>query len=108
VLTLAAEQGSSGNSASFLLTLGLIFGAMYLLFIRPQRARMRAIAAAQAGLQSGSEVVLTSGIFGTVLTVDEDSILLEVAPGVHVKVARGAVSRVISPTPDVEADDAPA
>jgi preprotein translocase subunit YajC len=108
VFTLAAQQGNGGSSASFLITLGLIAGAMYLLFIRPQRARMRAIAAAQASLTPGSDVVLTSGIYGTVIHVDQESILLEVSPGVHLKVARGAVARVLAAQPAVEAeDDAP-
>jgi len=108
VFTLAAEGSSSGSSASFLITLVLMVGAMYLLFIRPQRSRMRAVAAAQAGLTQGSDVVLTSGIYGTVVNVDEESILLEVSPGVHLKVARGAVARVLSAQPAVEAeDDAP-
>jgi preprotein translocase subunit YajC len=105
VLTLAAEGGNGGGSGGFLITLLLMVGAMYLLFIRPQRARMRAITAAQAGLTPGSEVVLTSGIYGTVVNVDQESILLEVSPGVHLKVARGAVARVVTPQPSVEAED---
>jgi len=105
VLTLAAEGGQGGGSGGFLITIALMVGAMYLLFIRPQRSRMRAIAAAQAGLTPGSDVVLTSGIYGTVVNVDQESILLEVSPGVHVKVARGAVAKVLTPEPAVEADD---
>jgi preprotein translocase subunit YajC len=39
-------------------------------------------------------VILTSGIYGTVLNVGPDTLSLEVAPGVVVKVATGAVARI--------------
>lgn len=103
MLTLAAEQTGGSNPTSFLLTLALIFGAMYLLLIRPQRTRMRALARVQATLAPGSEVVLTSGIYGTVVNVEQDSLHLEIAPGVHVKVVRGAVARVLDDGPDADA-----
>jgi preprotein translocase subunit YajC len=75
----------------------LLAGAMYYFVLRPQRARVRTVSAAQSALEPGREVVLTSGIYGTVLHVDPDKIGLEIAPGVSVTVARGAVARVISP-----------
>jgi preprotein translocase subunit YajC len=75
--------------------LGLIGLGMYLLILRPQRSRLRGIAAAQAALEPGREVILTSGIYGTVLHVEQDKLGLEIAPGVHVTVARGAVAKVV-------------
>jgi preprotein translocase subunit YajC len=92
-----AQEGSGGSGASFVLTLVLMLGAMYLLIIRPQRKRIRAVVQAQAGLVAGSEVVLTSGIYGTAVNVDKETVLLEVAPGVLVKVARAAIGQVVTP-----------
>lgn len=94
-----AQEGNSGSAASFVLTLVLMLGAMYFLIIRPQRKRIRAVVEAQAGLVAGSEVVLTSGIYGTAVNVDKETLLLEVAPGVLVKVARAAVGQVVTPQP---------
>jgi preprotein translocase subunit YajC len=95
VIVLAADGAKSDSSPiAFFLTLAIMIGAMYLLFIRPQRARVRAIAQAQSQIATGSSVVLTSGIYGTVVDVEEDTIGVEVAPGVRLKVARGAVARV--------------
>ena len=49
----------------------------------------------QSTLEVGDEVVLTSGIFGTVRVLDEDVAQVEVADGVTMKVARGAVGQVV-------------
>lgn len=78
----------------------LIGAVMYMLVIRPQRNRAKGVAAAQAALEPGREVILTSGIYGTVLHVEKDKVGLEIAPGVTVLVARAAVARVVNPMPD--------
>jgi preprotein translocase subunit YajC len=108
MIVLAAGSGNGGSNAGFFITLGLMLGAMYLLLFRPQRARMRAVAAAQASLAAGRQVVLTSGIFGTVVSVDTETVALEVSPGVHLKVARGAVARVTDIAEADSIDEAPA
>ena len=74
---------------------------LYLLMIRPQRARARAIAQVRSGLTVGSTVLTTAGIHATVLDVpeDRDTVLLEVAPGVPVRFASAAVVRILQPAP---------
>ena len=49
----------------------------------------------QSTLEVGDEVLLTSGVFGTVRRLDEDVAQVEIADGVTVKVARGAVGQVV-------------
>ncbi len=49
----------------------------------------------QSTLEVGDEVLLTSGVFGTVRDLDEDVAQVEIAAGVTVKVARGAVGQVV-------------
>ncbi|MEX2289916.1 MAG: preprotein translocase subunit YajC [Mycobacteriales bacterium] len=75
---------------------------LYLLLIRPQRARARAAAEIRAGLSVGSRVMTTAGIHATVLEVDgpESTVLLEVAPGVPVRFASAAVVRILEPAAD--------
>lgn len=103
MILLAAEASKNGGSPiPSLVTFALIGGAMYLFVLRPQRARMRAVTTAQAALEPGRQVLLTSGIYGTVLHVEQDKLGLEIAPGVHITVARAAVARVI----DVAVDPA--
>ena len=48
----------------------------------------------QSSLSLGDEIVLTSGVYGTVRDIDDDTILVEIATGVTIKVARGAVGTI--------------
>lgn len=67
----------------------------WLLIIRPQSRRQRQQQELQAGVAVGDEVVLTSGFYGTVRSLDADRIGVELAPGTIVSVARGAVGSVV-------------
>jgi len=84
------------NAAAAILWFALL-AAMFLLFIvLPQRRRMQAFHAMQAALRVGDEVVTTSGLFGRIVALREDSLDLEIAPGTIVKLARQAVGQVLS------------
>ena len=80
-----------------LVPLVLILLVFWLLIIRPQRRRAQQLSATQSSLGVGSEVMLTSGIFGRVASLENETIRLEIAPGTTVKVARQAVVRVVEP-----------
>jgi preprotein translocase subunit YajC len=90
--------GSLGALLPFVL-IALVF---WLLIVRPQRRRQQTMAATQSALQTGTEVMLGSGIYGRVVSADDEetTILVEVAPGTVLKVARQAVVRVIEPAED--------
>ena len=85
-------------SLLFYAVLGL---GLYLLLIRPQRARVRAMTQVRSQLAPGACVMTTAGIHATVLDVDsdDDSLLLEISPGVPVRFATAAVVRIIEPAP---------
>lgn len=68
---------------------------LWLLLVRPQARRQRELVHMQSTLEVGDEVILTSGVFGTIRSLDEDVAQLEIADGVTIKVARGAVGRVV-------------
>ena len=72
----------------------LVFG-LYVLAIRPQRARARALAVVRASLAPGRRVVTTAGIHASVLSVEDDTVVLELAPGVPVRFVSAAVVRVL-------------
>jgi preprotein translocase subunit YajC len=76
----------------FLVGIALLFWAV---LIRPQARRQRELAHMQSTLEVGDEVMLTSGVFGTVRSLDDDVAQVEIADGVAIRVARGAVGRVV-------------
>ena len=66
----------------------------WLFIIRPASRRQKELGRMQSSLNVGDEVVLTSGVYGTVRLLEVDHLLLEVADGVTIKVARGAIGSV--------------
>jgi preprotein translocase subunit YajC len=90
----------------------VIFFAVMLLIawmvvIMPQQRRVRAHQTLVRQLSEGDEVMTTSGIFGTITSIDGDMLRLEVAPGVELRVAKGAIARRIGPDlePEPELDE---
>jgi preprotein translocase subunit YajC len=73
----------------------LIALVFWFLIVRPQRRRQQELASTQSALGVGTEVMLGSGIYGTVASVEDDTLHLQVAPGTTVKVARQAVVKVV-------------
>ena len=89
-----------------LLALLLTFGLMWVLLILPQQRRMRQHQAVIASLRVGDEVVTAGGVYGTITSVDEDTLAVEVAPGVVLRVLRNAVSQRIGPPDEDDEEDA--
>jgi preprotein translocase subunit YajC len=98
----AASSSGSFNPTSLILILVVIVG-VYMLMIRPQRRRQQQAQQSQNTLRPGARVRTTAGMYATVVDVDGDDVVLEVAPGVEVRYMRRAVMDVVSPgeeTPD--------
>ena len=68
----------------------------WLLMIRPAQRRQRALRDMQQALAVGDEVMLTSGIYGVLRSLDDDRLKVEVSSGVVLSVARGAISTVVT------------
>ena len=84
-----------------LVPLVLMFLLMWLLLVRPQQRRVRHHQQLVSSLRVGDEVVTYGGIYGTVTSVDDEAMTLEIAPGVVVRALRSAVNqRVGSPDED--------
>jgi len=67
----------------------------YFMAIRPQQRQRRAHAALLASLKKGDSVVTSAGIYGKVKRVEENFVVVEVAKGVNMKIARRAVVEII-------------
>ena len=93
-----------------LIVLAVTFVLLWVFFILPQQRRVRAHQQLVAGLGEGDHVVLAAGIHGRITELGAEDLLLEVAPGVELRVARQAVLRRVEtvdadayPTPSAEA-----
>jgi preprotein translocase subunit YajC len=87
-------QEAAGSPLPSLLFLGLMVAVFWLFIIRPQRQRAKQQRALSESLAAGQEVRTIGGIHGTVLSLDEDSVVLSVEEG-KIRVSRRAIgSRV--------------
>jgi len=103
-LAASSAPGKTGSSSpAFFLILIVLFGAFYLLMIRPQRNRARRAAQVQNQVLPGQRIRTTAGLYGTVVSGDDRDIVVEIAPDVHVTMLRRAVMEVL-PDDDLTPD----
>jgi preprotein translocase subunit YajC len=109
-VSLAAQQSGGAGSFTPLLLIVLLFAVMYFMMIRPQQKRRRDAEQLQRSLGPGDEIVTIGGLHATVVSVEDDVAILEIAPGINVRFARPAISRVLkrdeTPADDSTATDA--
>jgi preprotein translocase subunit YajC len=79
----------------------LMIVAMYFLLIRPQQKRKREQQQMQSNAGIGAEIMTLGGLYGTIVDTDDESITIEVAPGVTNRYAKGAIARVVTPADQV-------
>jgi preprotein translocase subunit YajC len=74
-----------------------MFGLLYFLLIRPQRQQQRKHAEMLTTLKPGDEIITAGGIYGEVVQLDEERIMLEIDEDVRIAVARRAIASVVPP-----------
>lgn len=99
-LAMAAPAGANGEAAqpSSVFTMGwLVFmvAIFYFVMIRPQRRREKARKEMISAVKSGSRVMLSSGIFGEIVTVKDKTLIVRIADATKIEVLKSAVSHVI-------------
>ena len=86
-------QAGGGQSALMnLVPLIFMFAIFYFLLIRPQQKKAKEHRGMLDTLKKGDAVVTAGGIHGKVVNVEENVVILEVAPGVNIKVNKGHIA----------------
>ncbi len=93
-----APGGGGGDFFITLLPLILIFAVFYFLLIRPQQKKMKEHQQMIENLKKGDTVVTAGGIVGRITRVEagEDTVQVEIAPGVQVRIVRHTISELRS------------
>lgn len=82
-------------NAGPLIFLVAIIALLWFVLIRPQRRRQAVQRDLVSQLTVDDEVVTVGGMFGRVRSVADDHVMLEIAPGTEVRLAKEAVTGVI-------------
>jgi len=94
MIVLFAAEGSGGSGYTSLLFIVGIFALIYFMMIRPQQRRRREVQNMQSAMGIGDEIITVGGLYGTIRSIDEDSVVLEIAPGVTARYAKAAIGKV--------------
>lgn len=97
---LAAADAQSGLGIGNLLI--LLLPLLLLVFLMTsQRRRVRTMETFQSSLVEGDEVLTSSGMYGRVVGIGAAEVVLEVAPGVHLRFDKRAIGQRVSPAAPV-------
>ena len=96
---------SGSSTQSFLIMIGFIvvlFALMYFLTIRPQRKRQQEQAKMLQNLQRGDRVVTIGGLYGTVESTDDNSVVIKVESGSTMRFLRSAIASKVTDQPPLK------
>jgi preprotein translocase subunit YajC len=99
LLLIIAQAAPGQNMFSMFLPMILIIVVFYFFMIRPQIKRQKELSKFRSALQKGDKVVTTGGLYGRIEEIKDNIIMLEIAPGVKVKVDKSVVLKDISDAP---------
>lgn len=90
-----APPGGAGGGFASLVPLILMFAIFYFLLIRPQQKKQKEHREMVKNLKKGDRIMTNGGLYGQVITLDDESISLEIADKVRVKIGRGYVAGLL-------------
>ena len=93
-----AEAQAPGGLAALIVTAApflVMLAVFYLFVIRPQQQHQKERNTMLSALEKGDKVVTTGGIYGEIVELRDDTLILKVADRVQLKMTRGSVSKVI-------------
>ncbi|HOW54798.1 MAG TPA: preprotein translocase subunit YajC [Syntrophorhabdaceae bacterium] len=83
-------QGGMGQYTS-LIFIAAVFAIFYFILIRPQQKRAKQHKDFLENLKKGDKVVTSGGLYGTITGISDDSVTIEIAEKVRVKIDKGTV-----------------
>ena len=102
IIAMAPPDGKSGGLEQMLPMMVIVFAIFYFMLIRPQQRKEKERKKMIQEIKSGSRVMFSGGILGTITNVKDSTFVIKVAEGVKLEVSRGAVSQVLEKGEKVE------
>ncbi len=96
LVILQQPAGAGTGNWSFLVMMGLIFVVMYFFMIRPQQKKQKELVKFRSSLQRGDKVITMGGIYGVIVEVKEQYVLVEVDSNVKLRVDKSSLVKDIS------------
>lgn len=90
-------QGGGGNFLFQFAPLIFMFVIFYFLVLVPQRKKQKALEEMLNNLKNGDQVVTQGGIYGTISSIKDGVVQLQVAPSVKIEIARSSITGLRNP-----------
>ena len=92
----ASPEGQGGGSmASTLIMFGAIFAIFYFMIIRPQNKKVKEREKMISEMQKGDKIITGSGIHGVVNSIEDGTVIVQVADNVKLKFEKNAITTII-------------
>ena len=89
---------AGGSSLSFIIMMIAIFAIMYFFMIRPQNKKQKEIMNFRKNLEVGQSVVTAGGIYGKIKELEDNVVVLEIAPTVKIRIDRNSIFADVAAT----------
>ncbi|MBI2418597.1 MAG: preprotein translocase subunit YajC [Ignavibacteriales bacterium] len=97
-------QGGGGSLVSTLIMFGAIFAIFYFMIIRPQQKRQKERDKLLSAIQKGDKIITSGGMYGTVASLEEKTVIITAADNVKLKFDRSAIATVVAAKGDKETE----
>ncbi len=97
--TAAAAAGATTGNFMIIIIYVALFAGLYFFLFRPQRKEQKRVAAMQASVEAGDYVLTTSGFYGRIIGVENDTVIVEFGNNRNCRITmeKSAISRVQKP-----------
>jgi preprotein translocase subunit YajC len=92
LLIAGLPTGGEQSPLPSLILMGLIFSIFYFVLILPMRQKQRKLEEMVKTLKAGDRVVLSSGIFGTIVAVEDDAFALRIDQNTKIRILKSAIA----------------
>lgn len=96
----AMMPSQGGNQGSSMISTIIMFGAIFLIFyfmiIRPQQKRAKEREKMLSNLQKGDKIITSGGLHGSVVAIEDKTVLVQISDNVKVKYERSAIATIVS------------
>lgn len=91
LLTVLLQAAGGGMDYTFWIMMIAVFAIMYFFMIRPQNKKQKEIQNFRKGLEVGQKVITAGGIHGKIKDIKDNTILLEIADNVRIKIDKNSI-----------------
>lgn len=98
-MNLLAASTATGSISMMILYIAVIGGFMYFIAIRPQKKEQKRLAAMISNLETGDSVLTTSGFYGVIIDITDDTVIVEFGNNKNCRIPmqKSAITQVEKP-----------